>query len=719
MDEKDKTGLYGQEKTNKTGIYTSKEDKKQINTQGISPDDKIILKGKEYSVKKIISQGTGEANLYQIEDDTQNFFALKLYYEFKFESEEPNEIALSRIKKLNDPDILRLIDFGVGADKYNGKYCYEISELMPGGNILEVADFKTKYTPEFIEESIIPQIFLAITKLHEFKIYHCDLKPSNILYKDIEQTDIVIGDYGSAKAYDLESEKGLRKSSTIKGTEFYLSPEQARGIVSGKNDYYSFGMIILHLLYPEAISSDNIFREIDKDKFEQIVERQYNLKPVIEFIPELKRLNTLIEGLTLVNHINRWGEKEIERWLKKETIEISYRSKESSDVKPLEIGPIIIENAENLISYIQTKKTWFQDLFEDQEVFKLIKDWLDSYIGIPDRKRFEKLVNIYKLSGKPILQSAVTMFLLPQQPLKIESQSFDLLNTGNITETVTAYIAKLDSIYKFATIEYLGVYFFQLEYTLKRLHYQLPENQIVLALLYKLYNPISANTKMPDDFDFKTLIPANINQAKEEKTFEYMLGVFHSFNPERPYPGYDNPIKSIGELSLFYLNNENLYSDKYHVFERKALLAKVNARQLADLKFPEFILQTLSDKAEVKIKIDYLSFDKLCNVHYSILLVLDPYLKRNGIDKTMTLKEENGFIYAAQNTGSAGNAAKSFINYMQTEHKSLKLSAESLDEIKKTFITQHNKYFRMNKIVSIVSIVLIIALVVAIIVKLA
>jgi serine/threonine protein kinase len=719
MTEDNKTSLYSEEGKNKTGLYSSDEVKKHVDHQGINVGDKILLKGNEYSVLKIISEGTGEANLYQIENGAGQKYAFKLYYEFKFESEEPNGVALGRIQKLNDPDILKLIDFGIGPDKYNGKYCFEISEFAPGGNILEVSDFKKKYTPKFIEEFIVPQIYLAITKLHEFKIFHCDLKPSNILYIDEKQTDLVIGDYGSAKAYDLQSEKDLRKSTTIKGTEFYLPPEQARGIVSHKNDYYSFGMVLLHLTYPEIIASENNFREIDKDKFEQIVERQYSLKPIIEFNPSLKKLNLLIEGLTLINHINRWGADEIEKWLKGEIIKVSYQTKQATDVPPLKIGRIEIFSAEELVNYIETKNTWFQDLFEDPDVFKLLKAWLDNYIGIPDRKRFERLVKENQSYGKLILQAAVTMFLLPQRPLVIEAQSFDFYNSDNITKTVSAYLAKADSIYKVTTFDLLRVYFFRLEYTLKVLHYMNPENKNILANLFMLYGPFDANTKLSAEFDYTTKLPAQINPSKEPVSYAYLLNIFYSFNDQRAYP--DNagrPVKSIEDIALFYLSYKELYENKYHVFERSALLTKLNQVKVIGLKYDDFITKVLSGFADKRIVLEYISFDKICNVHYSIHYILDNYLKKNGINEIIKINEETGFIYAEKNMSSSGSAVKSFIEYLQKEHKSLNLPQESFEEIKTTFVQQHRKYFRLNKIVSIVSLSLIGLLIVAIIVKL-
>ena len=715
-----KTGIYSNKNNDesKTGIYSEKKENESFSSQGISIGDKLQFKDKEYIVNQFISQGTGEGNVYQIEDTSGNLFALKVYFEFNDEAEEPNGIALERIHKLNDADILRLIDFGIGQEKYLGKYCYEIADFALGGNILEVKDFKKKYTPEFIETEIIPQIYLAITKLHEYKIYHCDIKPGNIFYKDKEQTDIIIGDYGSAKAYDLKSEKALRKSTTIKGTEFYLAPEQARGIVSEKNDYYSFGMVLLHLLYPESFSSGPDFRRIEGDKFEQIIERQYNLKPIIEFNPKWKRLNTLIEGLTLINHLNRWGSAEIEKWLKGEKIEVSYRTKGTADVKPLKTGPIEIYNAEEFINYLETKPTWFGDFFEDTDVYRMVKDWLDSYIGIPDRKRFEKHVDLYKLSGKAVLQTVLKLFLLPKNQLYIEGMAFDFNNEEELVSTVNAYIMRIDSIYRISTMEQLLIYFIQLEYRLKAIYYENKENKTVYALLSKLFNPFNSDIRLDDNFNFKLRIPEHIKPAKGDFNFEYLITIFHAFNKNRAYPDNNGKsIENLEDLALFYLKNKNLFTDKYHIFERNVMLAKFKSNKLADKNLMELASHALSKHSEIVLNIYHISFDKICNVHYSIKYIIDSYLKQNGVNETYTIKEDMGYIYADKNRLSASSAANAFIKYLNDEHGDIQSWSKSLDPLKTEFKKHHRKYYLFNRIVSITTTLFIIAVIAAILLR--
>jgi serine/threonine protein kinase len=327
--DQDKTKIYSD--SDKTSIYQGLERRTKPSVHNLHAGDKIVLNGKNYEILEIISESTGEAIIYKIKNDTGEIEALKLYFEFHNPENEPNNEALERIKSIHDEDILRLHDFGTGVNKYQDKYCFEISDFAHGFDLLHVENLTTKYPPDFLESEVIPQIFKGILRLHENKIYHCDLKPQNVFFLDKEQIEIVIGDYGSSKTFEFDAAKSSRKTTTVKGTDFYLPPEQARGFISDKNDYYSFGMILLHLLYPDRILLNlNEPKSLSREKLKNIIERQFEGKPIIEFNPEYQRINQLIEGLTLVDFNLRWGKDEVEKWLDGEEVEINYRQNAES-----------------------------------------------------------------------------------------------------------------------------------------------------------------------------------------------------------------------------------------------------------------------------------------------------------------------------------------------------------------------------------------------------
>jgi len=469
MTQSNKTNLYTSSNEDKTSLYAPAESNNGGLHQGINIGDTIVLRNNTYTIQSLISSGTGEANVYKITDNTGKPFALKLYYEFRFGDDEPNGIALQRIRQLNDADILKLYDFGVGADKYLGKYCYEISEFAQGGNLLQVENFKEKYTAEFIEQQIVSQIYLAITKLHEYKIYHCDLKPQNILYLDAAQTDLVIGDYGSAKAYDMQSEKDLRRSKIIKGTEAYLAPEQARGITSEKNDYYSFGMILLHLLYPEQLCDENNYSLIDRDKFAGIVERQYGAEPIISFDLQFERLNQLIGGLTMAYHNNRWGKKEVFAWIsKKNKPSVSFDRDVNTDDNAIRVGNIIINSIDGLAAYIIDDDNFYENLFEDNDRFTTLKTWFIHNYDIAYKNTFSNLVVYYQHKGRKYLREALYRFLKPERPVVVNNESFLLWQQDDAVQFEQKFMRVLTLVQSLSDLEKKAFYEFQMEFAARQ-----------------------------------------------------------------------------------------------------------------------------------------------------------------------------------------------------------------------------------------------------------
>ena len=415
----DKTKAYETtlETANKTVGYESQEPVRidKTDAHGLGVGDEIVLNGKEYRIIEIISGDniTGEAVIYKIQHDG-NDFALKLYYKFSNPKDEPNSEALRRIKEIVDPDILKLHDFGTNDNKYLNKYCFEICDFAMGSDLLSVSNIKDKYTVDFLRSNVIPEIFKGIRTLHDYKIYHCDLKPQNIFYLDENQTDLIIGDYGSAKTFEESSEKKSRRTSTFKGTDFYLAPEQARGIVSEKNDYHSFGMILLHLLYPETVNQENL---------NKIIERQFARKPIIDFNPEFGRINDLIAGLTLVEASSRWSENEVKAWLRGDDVEIKYSGTVDADVQPINLGKTIIRTVEDLVSYIENDSGWHDNLIEDNEGYTLLLRWVSDLQGVEQKKVFDKMVRSYQQDGKDYVYQAILRYFNPDRPVHVDMKA--------------------------------------------------------------------------------------------------------------------------------------------------------------------------------------------------------------------------------------------------------------------------------------------------------
>lgn len=657
----DKTTTYGSSDINKTEIYGNSENQKttayntnqeataayhdlqnkefKSKTHGIGVGDKLTLRNTEFTMTGIISEGTGEAVIYKVENGSKQTFALKLYFEFSNSKEEPNFETLKRIKDITDPDILKLHDFGVGGDKYQGKYCYEISDFAEGGDLFAVANFKEKYTKEFLENCIVPEILNGIRKLHEFKIYHCDLKPSNIFFKDRNQTDLLIGDYGSAKAYDLETIKEIRKTSTVKGTETYLAPEQPRGIISEKNDYYSFGIILLHLLYPEQFSSENNTRQVDKRKFEKIVERQYNSQPVIDLNPSYKRLNNLIEGLTLINHINRFGKNEVEKWLNGEEVEVKYKATESGSVYAIKLGYATIKTDKDFIQVIESQPNWYDDLIEPIDD-KENRDsnltlWLDSYRDMSERKLIVAMIKFYQGIGKEYVKESLLRYFDPEREIRIDMHSFNFFTTENIIDEVERYICKLDEIYKITSFEKVRFYLFQIEFSLKQLSLTIDGQGLILvnSIIEKISSAFGIT---PESFvSRKTWIQDKFSTKNEKESYIKLLNLFYIFFKERKYIDTKNrKFDDLKEIALSYADDETLFDDKFCVAELTVYLRNKQLDHVKRNNYSGFLFSVFQDHIKSNLSIESIKFsEKTAKVNYKFKKSLTEFFSSKGIMK--------------------------------------------------------------------------------------
>ena len=141
------------------------------------------------------------------------------------------------IAALDHPSIIDLFDYGI----HEGVE-YLAMEYFPCG------DLKARLqNPLTADEAIafLKEIARSLKVVHEAGIIHRDLKPPNVMLRD--DGSVVLIDFGLARS--LLSGDGSTRTGVLRGSPYYMSPEQAQGeALDARTDLYSLGVILYEML---------------------------------------------------------------------------------------------------------------------------------------------------------------------------------------------------------------------------------------------------------------------------------------------------------------------------------------------------------------------------------------------------------------------------------------------------------------------------------------
>jgi serine/threonine protein kinase len=161
-----------------------------------------------------------------------------------------NSVNLKRFKqeataiaKLNHPNIIRLIDFGVG----ESGTAFMVTELIEGKSLKQQLEENGPLGADRFYD-ITMQVCDALIAAHSMNIIHRDIKPSNILM--MSDGTARLTDFGIAKIADPNNkDHTLTRTGEIVGTPQYMSPEQAQGQkCDARSDIYSIGCVMYEAL---------------------------------------------------------------------------------------------------------------------------------------------------------------------------------------------------------------------------------------------------------------------------------------------------------------------------------------------------------------------------------------------------------------------------------------------------------------------------------------
>lgn len=154
------------------------------------------------------------------------------------------------------PNVLPIID----ADVYDGQVVI-VSEYADGGSLYDRLKAEGKLPVKLAVEMTVG-ILNGLEFLHHKRIIHRDIKPQNIL---LQGNTPRLADFGISRAMQTAA-----VSSSIIGTDAYMSPEAFEGKRSVQTDIWAVGVVLYQLLtgilpFPQEHPTERMFAILMKD----------------------------------------------------------------------------------------------------------------------------------------------------------------------------------------------------------------------------------------------------------------------------------------------------------------------------------------------------------------------------------------------------------------------------------------------------------------------
>ena len=199
-----------------------------------------------YTLLQRIGESEAAAVYLAIAEDLGHNVALKVSKRKHTGEPNPNDTGqrsiifqreFEAIAALDHPSIIDLFDYGI----HEGVE-YLAMEYFPCG------DLKARLqNPLTADEAIafLKEIARSLKVVHDAGIIHRDLKPPNVMLRD--DGSVVLIDFGLARS--LLSGDSSTRTGVLRGSPYYMSPEQAQGeTLDPRTDLYSLGVILYEML---------------------------------------------------------------------------------------------------------------------------------------------------------------------------------------------------------------------------------------------------------------------------------------------------------------------------------------------------------------------------------------------------------------------------------------------------------------------------------------
>ncbi len=230
-----------------------------------------------YAIRSLIGESEKASVYLAVSEALGREIALKVS---SVESDEPGGHHLlareyEAVSGIRHPAIVELHDYGVHAGRE-----YLAMEYFPRG------DLKARMQIGISEREAlryVERIASALRIVHHAGILHRDLKPPNVMLR--ENDDVALIDFGLAR--NLEGGLQSTRTGVLRGSPYYMSPEQALGEeLDVRTDFYSLGIMFYEMLTGRKPFAGNSAIEVLQQHVNAplptLPERYANYQPLID-----------------------------------------------------------------------------------------------------------------------------------------------------------------------------------------------------------------------------------------------------------------------------------------------------------------------------------------------------------------------------------------------------------------------------------------------------
>lgn len=321
----------------------------------------------------------------------------------------PRSSFLPYIKSIENPNIMKLVDFGiVSTPPKNSRNMALIYRTPLGGKVFEngTTELVLKNQTDKLKP-ILLGLLSASEVLKGYNITHRAIRPDNLYYRNIDQKEIVIGDC-------LASFPAFHQPPAYETIESLMAIKEGRGNGNDKNDIYAIGAVALSLFLGHDLLSDlsapEILRlKIKKGSFNAILGEE---KIPSQYAPTFK-------GLLHDNADQRWSYVQAYNVLENKPGINNITPTIEKPKKSLTInGEKVYTSRDVAISMLNYPLEAFE-LLKNGKVI----DWAKN--GLENDKlaaKIDKLISgdIEGISNIQMLISKVCIYIAPQLPVKID-----------------------------------------------------------------------------------------------------------------------------------------------------------------------------------------------------------------------------------------------------------------------------------------------------------